>query len=337
MKSLLGYGKPIASKENQLDGMFRQSPTKCPPVFDGHHLVVYAMLNDNAQIPETVTLIASSPVGPLSVKLQVNVKDETDEMIHRLAAKKLIQDLQDADAEARKKEIIDMGCRYGLASKYTSYVTVDSKARELGDSWMMMKSRDVPLDYYLCDDEDDDDDDEEDMGCGLIGQMSLGYSCSQTQVSCDASDSSDRSVCDASYWADEDNLDEDQYYDDSPISGTFDSNFDKLQEVISIQGFGGSFNMDEKLARLLNSTIEDVQSAVPNIFSSHSPELMPKINSIWATVLSLAYMELVLANRKDSWHLVAAKAEKWLNTLSWTNLDVAKEAAENYVKSKLQL
>ena len=30
-----------------------------------------------------------------------------------LAAKKLIQDLQDAGGETNKKEIIDLGCRYG--------------------------------------------------------------------------------------------------------------------------------------------------------------------------------------------------------------------------------
>ena len=31
----------------------------------------------------------------------------------RLAAKKLLQDLQDTGAEANKKEIIDLGCQYG--------------------------------------------------------------------------------------------------------------------------------------------------------------------------------------------------------------------------------
>ena len=43
----------------------------------------------------------------------------------------------------------DAGCCFfalGLASRYTSYVAVDPKEqKELKESWMMMKSRDVPV------------------------------------------------------------------------------------------------------------------------------------------------------------------------------------------------
>lgn len=91
-----------------------------------------------------------------------------------LAARKLIQLLQDRENNGDvKKEIIQLGCRYGkqikqeisqvsskqqsimtltsaihvgLASRYTSYVAVDPKEqKELKESWMMMKSRDIPV------------------------------------------------------------------------------------------------------------------------------------------------------------------------------------------------
>lgn len=90
-----------------------------------------------------------------------------------MAAKKLIQGLQDIDensepTDAIKNEIIQLGCQYGksaqfndvrqqfddgcqflgLASRYTSYVAVDPKEqKELKESWMMMKSRDVPVEF----------------------------------------------------------------------------------------------------------------------------------------------------------------------------------------------
>ena len=39
-------------------------------------------------------------------------------------------------------------CLVGLASRYTSYVAVDPKVqKELKESWMMMKSRDVPVHF----------------------------------------------------------------------------------------------------------------------------------------------------------------------------------------------
>ena len=53
-------------------------------MFDGRHLVVYGLLKEKAGIPKTVTLVASSPDGPLSVKLEVKGGDDTDQMmIHR--------------------------------------------------------------------------------------------------------------------------------------------------------------------------------------------------------------------------------------------------------------
>jgi len=68
-------------------------------------------------------------------------------VIHRFAAKKLIQLLQDKDENgSQKKEIIHLGCRYGLASRYTSYVAVDPKTNKpVEESWMMMKTRDIPV------------------------------------------------------------------------------------------------------------------------------------------------------------------------------------------------
>ncbi|KZS05848.1 Uncharacterized protein APZ42_030786 [Daphnia magna] len=114
-KTLMGYGKPLNADPapeacvETPEKKFRQAPcnSMIPAVFDGRHLIV-------------------------------------------LAARKLIQALQDREENNEdtnaKKEIVQLGCRYGLASRYTSYVAVDSKVqKELKESWMMMKSRDVPL------------------------------------------------------------------------------------------------------------------------------------------------------------------------------------------------
>lgn len=78
----------------------------------------------------------------------------------------MIQLLQDRpDDPDAKKRIIELGCSYstvpisletkelfqvirfaGLASRYTSFVAVDPKEQQtLNESWMMMKSRDVPV------------------------------------------------------------------------------------------------------------------------------------------------------------------------------------------------
>ena len=67
-------------------------------------------------------------------------------LINRLAANKRIQELQDLEVtDDVMKEIIDLGCRWSLASRYTSYIAIDGKLQtSLKQSWMMIKSRDVP-------------------------------------------------------------------------------------------------------------------------------------------------------------------------------------------------
>ena len=47
-----------------------------PPVFDGRHLVVYALLKEGTHMPQSVKLVADSPAGPLSV--QVHLSNPTD-------------------------------------------------------------------------------------------------------------------------------------------------------------------------------------------------------------------------------------------------------------------
>jgi len=76
---------------------------------------VYALLPSGSALPTSATLRATSPVGPLTVKLPLDQsRYESGRLIHRLAAKKLIQELQDKENgnEQFKKEIIELGCKY---------------------------------------------------------------------------------------------------------------------------------------------------------------------------------------------------------------------------------
>ena len=56
---------------------------------------------------------------------------------------------------------------------------------------------------------------------------------------------------------------------------------------------------------------------------------------VWATCLALAYLNVALAGSKDSWLLVANKAEKWLLSKSLVNLAELRGEAEKLVKEKL--
>ena len=56
-----------------------------PPVFNGKHLSVYALLQEGVHVPETATLVADSSDGlTLSIKVDLNAfQSENDLLIHR--------------------------------------------------------------------------------------------------------------------------------------------------------------------------------------------------------------------------------------------------------------
>ena len=55
-----------------------------PPIFDGRHLVVYAILAKDAHLPKVAEVTAVSPVGPLSLKVNLNeINSQESQLIHR--------------------------------------------------------------------------------------------------------------------------------------------------------------------------------------------------------------------------------------------------------------
>ena len=76
--------------------------------------MVYAFM-DGENVPSSVTLKASSPDGPLTINVPLEQTNyEIGQTIHKLAAKKLIQELQEKEElNENKKQIAELGCKYG--------------------------------------------------------------------------------------------------------------------------------------------------------------------------------------------------------------------------------
>ncbi|KAF7345067.1 hypothetical protein MVEN_01670000 [Mycena venus] len=124
----------------------QQSPFKIRNLFPGVRLNVYAILQGRG-VPKTVTLRGSTPEGaeielPISVTLSHLQNDpEAPTAIHALAARKIIQDLEDGQHALRatlsnpddtdllartvKASIVRLGKTYSISSKHTSFVAVD--------------------------------------------------------------------------------------------------------------------------------------------------------------------------------------------------------------------
>ncbi|XP_046436816.1 von Willebrand factor A domain-containing protein 5A-like [Daphnia pulex] len=360
-KTLMGYGKPLVDPEASVpptekpEMKLRQAPCDkmIPPVFDGKHFIVYALLADDAHQPKWAEVIAASPVGPLSLKVHLNEQNsEEGQLVHCLAARKLIQLLQDREEnDNAKKEIIQLGCRYGLTSRYTSYVAVDPKEqKDLKESWMMMKSRDIPVQVAhgwgggsrmrrgapvpMC------MDDPVENSCTSFGApppMAMPMMSNRApmmksmQRSVQPQSLNDpMSLPSLSLSRDVpafESLIFDASTDDrnQPKENTDD---DKLMKLVSSQNFDGSFKLETSIAQLLDTTTDDITQAGQK--SSYPDQ-------VWVTAIALAYMTLALAQLQTSWMLVAKKAEKWLQSQHLADQDACKMAAQEYVKAKLHL
>ncbi|KAJ1549291.1 hypothetical protein HK405_006235, partial [Cladochytrium tenue] len=121
----------------------RQAPFRVPTLWPGARFTVYAVLNADVPAPSRVKVTARTHDGPIVLEVDVaggSAGEETGTTLHVLAARKLIQDLEEArsflDAEMpapeaqRRTEVVALGVRHQLVSKYTSFVAVEKKRKE---------------------------------------------------------------------------------------------------------------------------------------------------------------------------------------------------------------
>ncbi|KAF7316166.1 hypothetical protein MIND_00134800 [Mycena indigotica] len=127
----------------------QQSPFKINNLFPGTRLNIYAILQGKS-VPKTVILRGSTSSGseielPISVTSSRLPNDPSaPSAIHALAARKLVQDLEDGSHELAKTiedpdllartvnaQIARLGVAYSIASSQTSFVAVDDRTPEV--------------------------------------------------------------------------------------------------------------------------------------------------------------------------------------------------------------
>ncbi|KAF1828547.1 von Willebrand domain-containing protein [Decorospora gaudefroyi] len=133
-----------------------QTPHEIPPLFPFNRTCVYLLLAPESLHlkPKSVILRGTSPQGPLEVELPVEVREEADEMIHQLAARKATQELEEGHgwlSEAsvgdtsvlvkekhpaqftllQRREAVRLGVQFQVGGKYCSFVAVEANEAEI--------------------------------------------------------------------------------------------------------------------------------------------------------------------------------------------------------------
>ncbi|RGB40837.1 von Willebrand factor type A domain-containing protein [Rhizophagus diaphanus] len=139
----------------------QQAPYFIPPIYSGIRFIVYCILEKNIEPCKVISLKATSQDGPMKLDIPLDPVTLQGSKIHRLAARKLIQDLNDKKsffhkhpknankhipASFVKEQIVKLGKTYNLASKYTSFIAIDEKNIEtvVSESQTIPQKRIVP-------------------------------------------------------------------------------------------------------------------------------------------------------------------------------------------------
>ena len=283
--------------DKELFSPYGQAPMTIPPIFDGQRLLAYRLFNKEEGKPVWVRIVAESPDGPLSIEIDITGNDKIrGDLIHQLAARKRIQELDEAEttlgnAERIKEAVGVLGESYSLVSSQTSFIGIDSK---IGDKhYCEMESREItnqiPLtqaasavcygysgrsyDYY-CEDESEEEDD--DMGFDDFDDFSDGSFLPSVQ----------------------------KYLCVLPQSPESESKPDdeELISLVSLQLAEGNFKWGTALEKILGKKKEDVKIEM----SGGDDE------DVWVTAIALAVIEKRFGKNKEIWKLVAEKAKKFL-------------------------
>ncbi|RIB03892.1 von Willebrand factor type A domain-containing protein [Gigaspora rosea] len=143
------------------DMKIQQAPFLIPPIYPGARFIVYCILKKGVEPCKEIILSAVSKDGPMKLSFPLDPVTLQGSKIHTLAARKLIQDLEEGTSFIHKhprnkgknisnsllrEQIVKLGVTYNLASKYTSFIAIDERGSELvSEAKILSSQRIVPV------------------------------------------------------------------------------------------------------------------------------------------------------------------------------------------------
>ncbi|KAF9767786.1 hypothetical protein IL306_015006 [Fusarium sp. DS 682] len=133
---------------------YLQTPGTIPPLFPFNRTNVYVLLSDDtpSQQPKSVILRGTSSHGPLELEIPITTVAEKDSVIHRLAARKEVKELEEGrgwliqakDSNGKllkekhdghfsdmvEREAVRLGVKYQIGGKWCSFVAVEDGDNE---------------------------------------------------------------------------------------------------------------------------------------------------------------------------------------------------------------
>ncbi|CAG8718287.1 2401_t:CDS:2 [Rhizophagus irregularis] len=323
-----------SSSQNDIftDFKVQQAPYFIPPIYPGVRFIVYCILEKNIEPCKVITLNATSQDGPIKLDIPLDPVTLQGSIIHRLAVRKLIQDLDDEKSFlhknpknagkniSAKEYIVKLGKTFNLASKHTSFIGIDERTSEPDEVFIKAKQVIVPQAVVSSG-----------SGRGLSGpRKSTGGKAPRKQLTTSAARSQ--------HVAQETTLQEIEQLE-IKINHK-ESNVENLFELLGLQSFDGKFLPNKSFYEFfykndlndLNDLKQEIKKEIGEI---------KEIEEILTTCISMKYLEIIMfENFKDECEMCYEKAEKALKKMveneEKRNIisEKAKEWVQNWVNDK---
>jgi hypothetical protein len=272
-----------------------------------------------------MTITAEKPEGRMSIEVKIDTANYIEgDLVHKMFARKMIQDLEEKfendESEEIKSLITDLGLKYSLATKYTSFIGVDDKSSKESGVTMTRQVRNQVAHGYggmlaarmmCCMDSTpramatleycSDEELYEDIQCYVQPLQEMRVITESVQTStvslmrCHLSNDSDYEECELDY------VEEDK--EETAECSESKSKIQNLLMLTSLQIAVGYCKEDQLVGKMIGSNFEMFRKEC---------EDKGIATRVWLTALIIAFIEQNFSDEKDSWELILEKAREWL-------------------------
>jgi hypothetical protein len=283
-------------------------------------VVAYGLISSVPEIGEVeLRLDARSSNGPISFAIPLRLTDAREgKLIGTLAAKALLRDLEEGSSylhgrgslqerggnDRVKNEAVRIGVKYGLTSRWTSFVAVEKRESKVEGP---LELRRIPVALTR------------DWG-GLNAHRGPHFTFAVPAASAldtgsfvlgaaapdevDASEKAIRSSASAAPTLGSRLKRAFRLPEPAVSAGASERALDRL---VRLQRADGSWELDGELAKILGQRLKDLERVLTD-----ASRPATEARRAWATALALAWLEKEAPEARDEWRLLAEKARKWL-------------------------
>jgi len=312
------------------------SPYFLPPVFAGNRMIVYGFLKKQEKEEKgKITLKGVTALNEFTTTVEIDpAKATKSELFHQLGAKAMIRDLQEKRSfmhtrnqtlktgytdQSVRDEMIRLSTKYGVICPYTAFVAVEEaeikqekqteqqpdakpKMREKEKEEGQKKEKKVFKDKK---------NEAKDKGKGgeRVEERRRVMKKSEAMPEREQKDCKKKRKGKAAPAAKRSLIQKPLGLGgDSPA---FMKNKKGVKGLIITQSFNGCWNLTA-VSEALSVTTDVLKKAIPDASK-------PELETVWATFVAIAFLELLCVENKVKWDLIAQKAKRWLKKqgVSW--------------------